>query len=202
MPTPIRILSLVVLLATPAFAAKSGDATAVIKKANTRFQELLAKEAAPGSAEEKQLTETMTKELRDLFDIRDLAKRALVDHWDKMKPAQREEIVNLLQKLVERNYVKSLRTRLKYQVEYKPEEPSGAEVRVKTTVKSEKNGRPVDIDVDYLLGDMQGKLRVSDVVTDEVSMLKNYRSQFNRIISKDGVDGLLKRMRDKDAKGD
>ena len=144
----------------------------------------------------------MTRELRDLFDIRDLARRALVDHWDGMKPAERDEVVLLLQKLVEKNYVKSLRSRLKVQVDYKVETPQGDTVLVRTVVRAEKKGRPVDIAVDYVLGrDAAGAaLRVFDVVTDDVSMLKNYRSQFNRIIAKEGVAGLLARMRAKDAK--
>ena len=194
-------LTLPLLCAAPALA-RAGDATRVIRKANDRFQELLARQARPGSPEEKQLTETMTKELRDLFDIRDLARRALVDHWDGMKPAERDEVVLLLQKLVEKNYVKSLRSRLKVQVDYKVETPQGDTVLVRTVVRAEKKGRPVDIAVDYVLGqDAAGAaLRVFDVVTDDVSMLKNYRSQFNRIIAKEGVAGLLARMRAKDAK--
>jgi phospholipid transport system substrate-binding protein len=168
--------------------AQGGEATAVIKKANARFQELLGKNAPPAE---------MTRELRALFDIRDLARRALVDHWDKMKEADRNEIVDLLQQLVEKSYTLSLKKNLKYRVDYQGEVPDREHVLVKTVVHAEKKKRPVQISVHYLLSKDKGTWRVLDVITDDVSMLKNYRSQFNRIIAKDGVPGLLAKMRKK-----
>ena len=199
------VMLLTVSLATPARAAE-GQATAVIKKANARFQELLAKKAPP---------EQITTELRALFDIRDLAKRALVDHWDKLKPAERDEIVTLLQQLVEKSYTKSLKNNLKYRVDYLKELPAKDQVTVKTVIHAGgpaglgpagggggqpppgKKKRPVEITVDYVLVKEAAGWRAIDVVTDDVSMLKNYRSQFNRIIAKEGVAGLLAKMRKK-----
>lgn len=183
------------LFSSAALAASSAEA--VIKQASERFQSLLKDKVPPGSDAEKKLAATLTKELRQLFDIRDLAQRALVDHWNRLGPAERDEIAFLLQKLVERSYVKSLRSRLTYLVEYKGEQAQGDAVVVKTVVSSEKNGRPVVIRVDYLLRKDGQAFRVFDVVTDDVSMLKNYRSQFNRIIAKEGASGLLAKMRKK-----
>jgi phospholipid transport system substrate-binding protein len=177
-----------ILLCAARAEAQRGEATAVVKKAHSRFQELLARNAPPAE---------MTRELRALFDIRDLARRALVDHWDKLKEAERNEIIDLLQQLVEKSYTLSLKKNLKYRVDYKAEVPEKDQVRVRTLVHAEKKKRPVEISVDYLLTKDKGAWRVVDVITDDVSMLKNYRSQFNRIIAKEGVPGLLAKMRKK-----
>ncbi len=189
----MRIALLLLLLAPAAWARPTGSTT--IEKANTRLRELLATKAE-GNAERKLLAK-VTTELRDLFDIGDLARRALVDHWDKMTPNQRTRLVDTLRSIVERNYIRQLRSNLEYAIQYKGEEPQGADVLVKTVIQAQRKGRPFEVTVDYLLHPAGDTWKVYDVTTDEVSILQNYRSQFNRIIAKEGVDGLIGRMKGK-----
>jgi phospholipid transport system substrate-binding protein len=193
----MKILSIFLLLiglVAPAAAAE-GSATDAIRTANTRVRELLSEKVTPGTDAERKNATRVTSELRDLFDIGDLAKRALVDHWATMTPAQRSGLVETLRDVVERNYVSQLRSNLAYEIVYQGEEPRGEDVVVKTIIKAERGGRPVEIPVDYVLHHEAAGWRTYDVVTDEVSLVTNYRSQFNRIIGKDGVDGLIRRMK-------
>ena len=178
-----------------ASAADQGPASEAIRTANTRVRELLSTHAQPGSEASRKAASKITRELRDLFDIGDLAKRALVDHWQEMSAAQRTSLVDTLRLIVERNYIAQLRSNLNYDIVYQGEEPQGGDV--KTVIKAERSGRPVEIPVEYLLHAEAGGFRAYDVVTDDVSILKNYRSQFNRIIAKEGIDGLIRRMKAK-----
>ena len=77
--------------------------------------------------------------------------------------------------------------------------PSG-QILVKTEVKTKRRGRPYTVAVDYLLRKDGGKHRAFDVFTDGVGLVENYRAQFGKLISKYGMDGLLKRRRKKLAK--
>lgn len=181
--------------ALPASAATG--ATEEIRNANEKVRELLSTQVERGSDAERKNASKITHELRDLFDIGDLAKRALVDHWQEMTPAQRNSLVDTLRSIVERNYIAQLRSNLSYQTVYNGEEKQGDDVVVKTTIKAQRGGRPVEIGVDYRLRPEGNGWRVYDVVTDDVSILKNYRSQFNRIIGKEGIDGLIRRMKAK-----
>jgi phospholipid transport system substrate-binding protein len=190
----LAILLLGIALSAPAAGAE-GSATDAIRNANTRVRDLLGEKVAPGGDAERKNATRVTSELRDLFDIGDLAKRALVDHWATMSPAQRTGIVDTLREVVERNYVNQLRSNLAYEIVYQGEEPRGEDVVVKTVIKAERGGRPVEIPVDYVLHKEAAGWRAYDVVTDEVSLVTNYRSQFNRIIGKEGVDGLIRRMK-------
>jgi phospholipid transport system substrate-binding protein len=167
--------------------------TDTIRDANTTVRTLLKQ---PGTDAK------VTHELRDLFDIGDLAKRALVDHWKDMSEKQRNDLVETLRQVVEKNYVAQLRSNLDYEIVYVGEEPHGEDVVVKTVIKAQKKGRPVEIPVDYTLRADGDHWRAYDVITDEVSILDNYRSQFNRIIAKDGIDGLIRRMKTRLEKGD
>ena len=186
---------MVMAAALPASAA--AGAIDEIRDANNKVRELLSTQVERGGDAERKNASKITHELRDLFDIGDLAKRALVDHWQEMTPAQRNSLVDTLRLIVERNYIAQLRSNLSYQIVYNGEEKQGDDVVVKTTIKAERGGRPVEIGVDYRLRPEGNGWRAYDVITDDVSILKNYRSQFNRIIAKEGIDGLIRRMKAK-----
>jgi phospholipid transport system substrate-binding protein len=190
-----------VLAAGTAIATKDSPSNA-IRSANSRMRELLSSRPAGGNPD-RRVANRVTSELRGLFDIGDLARRALADHWKEMSPRQREQLVETLRLIVERNYISQLRSNLDYEIEYRGEEPRGDDVLVKTVIKASRSGRPVEIPVEYVLREDGGRWRAYDVITDDVSLLRNYRSQFNRIIAKEGPDGLIRRMKERlDRPGD
>lgn len=198
-------LSLTVSAAAPAFAEKApapavakGPGVTAVKQANESISSLLKQKAAPNSREEKELAGKVTTSVRDFLDIEQLGKRAMVDNWAKLSKPQQDEFSQLLRSLIEENYVKGLRANLAYQVEYVSEstDASGNTV-VATKVKTQRHGRPFTIAVDYVLVKDGGKLRAFDVRTDGVGLVENYRAMFNKIIAKDGFDGLIARMKKK-----
>ncbi len=137
----------------------------------------------------------LTAVLHDLLDYEELSKRALQDQWGTISPAQRSEFVGLLSRLVERNYQKSLESTLDFKIRYAGEVPGQNGVVVQTLARSKTNGRAPEVAVDYTLVERSGSWKVFDVTTDGVSLVDNYRSQFNRIIHKDGFDALLGRLK-------
>jgi phospholipid transport system substrate-binding protein len=165
-----------------------------VRRANERLRELLAQPAANQAAKDK-INQQVTRELGGLLDIGLLAERSLVDHWEKMTPQQRADVVATLKAIIEKNYLSQLRGNLEYRIDDLGEEPKDGNVKVKTAIRAEKHGRPTKILVDYTLRPEGASWRVFDVITEEVSILNNYRSQFNRIIAKEGVDGLIAKMK-------
>jgi phospholipid transport system substrate-binding protein len=209
----IMILALVLLAPAAGWAQGQGQAPAqaqasgadgvgvqTVRKANDQVQELLRQKAPPGSAEEKRLASQVTRSVRDFLDIDTLGKRAMRDHWDRLSEAKRREFLRLLRELVEANYIKALRANLNYEVKYLGEKPEGDQLLVNTEVQARRRGRPRSIAIDYQLNRDGQAWRAFDVVTDGVGLVENYRAQFNKIINRDGIDGLLDRMRKKRAK--
>jgi phospholipid transport system substrate-binding protein len=178
-----------------------GAATTTVRQANDTLRELLRKKASPGSDEEKKLTKEVTSRLGTFLDVDELGRRALRDHWSKLGADQRREFTKLLRELVEANYLKALRGRLDYDVLYRDETTTKAGVRVATEVTALRNGRKQTMSIDYVLHRETGDWRVVDLVTDGVGLVENYRSQFNKVIAKEGIDGLLGRMRKKKLEG-
>jgi phospholipid transport system substrate-binding protein len=183
-------------------SAKPGAGTRAVRHANETISNLLRKKAAPGSDAEKKLAARVTTSVRDFLDVDLLGERALVDHWKTIPAAKQKELLDTLRALIEDNYVKGLRSNLEYTVEYAGEAAQqDGSILVSTTIVTKRHGRPYKIQVDYVLVDEKGHLRCYDVKTDGVGLVENYRAQFDKIIGKDGVDGLIARMKKKRQQG-
>jgi ABC-type transporter MlaC component len=181
-------------------AGKSGPGTQAVKAANDTIAGLLKQKVAAGSKEEKDLAAKVTTSVRDFLDIDQLGKRAMVDNWQKLSRPQQDQFLALLRALIEDNYIRGLRANLDYQVEYAGESTDkDGNVIVATKINTKRKGRPYTIEVDYVLVKDGAKLRAWDVKTDGVGLVENYRTMFDKIIAKDGFDGLIAKMKKKQA---
>jgi phospholipid transport system substrate-binding protein len=187
---------LALVLASTALAA-DGPATATVRQANDTLHALLRRKATPGSPEEKQQANEVTAKLQNFLDVDELGRRAMRDQWSKLKPAEQAEFTKLLREIVEGHYLRALRAELDYEVAYLGEKPKGDEATVSTELRVTRKGKKQVISVDYTLRKDKGAWRVFDIVTDGVGLVENYRGQFNQVIAKEGVEGLLARMRKK-----
>jgi phospholipid transport system substrate-binding protein len=201
----VLLLSLLIASASPAAmaqTAKSGPGTAAVKAANEKISTLLKQKPSAGSKEEKELAGKVTISVRDLLDIDELGKRAMADQWAKLTKEQQAEFLATLRALIEDNYVRGLRSNLTYSVDYTGESTDkDGNVVVSTTINTKRKGRPFKINIDYVLKKQGDKLKAWDVKTDGVGLVENYRTQFNKIIEKDGFGGLISRMKKKQNAG-
>ncbi len=182
----------------PAKAAASGPGTAAVKAANDKISALLKQKPAAGSPQEKELAGKVTTSVRDFLDIDELGKRAMADQWAKLTEAQRNEFLSTLRALIEDNYVRGLRSNLSYTVDYNGETTDkDGNIVVTTTINTKRKNRALKIQIDYVLKKDGGKLKAWDVKTDGVGLVENYRTQFNKIVAKEGFDGLIARMKKK-----
>ena len=184
------------LLVAPAFAraATAPSATTQLKQQNDRIDKLLKQKRAGADGAAK---EEMRSIVNGLLDYEELSKRALANHWGEITAAQQAEFVKTLRELIEKNYLKQLQTNLDYEVIYKGETGTADDASVSTLVKIRTKGKSTDTPIDYKMKKVGERWLVYDVITDDVSMVKNYRQQFNKIISNEGFDALLKKMRTK-----
>jgi phospholipid transport system substrate-binding protein len=194
---PLVFILAMPLLLQPASARGAESPIQVLQHTNEKVVKLLEKKTKPGSAEEKRVKSEAKKLINTLLDYGELGKRALAKNWGKRTEKERIEFVGLLRDLIERNYVKQLKSNLGYKIEYKKETIEGDEAKVETVVKVEKKGKVSEIAIEYVMRKAPTGWMVYDVVTDEVSIVKNYRSQFNRIIKRESYEALVKKMRKK-----
>jgi phospholipid transport system substrate-binding protein len=186
-------------LAAPA-SAQTGPATRYLRQRNEEVARLLRREATTDAAR-AQRSQEVTRILSDLLDYEELSRRSLGTHWDGRTEAQRREFVDLLRQLVERNYEANLERVLDYEINYTAETTGADGTVVTTEARSRVERRQPPVEITYTLHLQGSSWRVFDVVTDGVSLVRNYRNQFNRIITEHNWDELIRRMRDRLARG-
>jgi phospholipid transport system substrate-binding protein len=190
------IVALCALSAAPGFAADKGPSD-VLKHFNKQVEVLLRKTPAKDSPEAKKQQEDIKQNAAQLLDYSELAKRSLAQHWETLKPAQREEFNATFREMLEKNYVKQIKSNIDYQVQYLDESVTGDESRVKTIIKIKDKGKTLDAEIEYKMHKVGPNWMVFDIITDEVSLVRNYKTQFNKIIAEQGYDKLIEKMKSK-----
>jgi phospholipid transport system substrate-binding protein len=185
-------LAALALVEPSAFAGSSAEE--FIQTRQTQVTTLLRQ--GQGTQRDKQVAAV----LDGMIGYEELAKRSLAGHWGELSEAQHKEFTDILRRLVQRSYEKNMKNILDYRVEYLGEEPSSEGVVVHTRASSAQKPEEEPITLDYRLlpGD---SWKVVDIVTEGSSLLNNYKNQFHRVIQKDGYEALVKRMKDRLAKG-
>lgn len=195
MTAPLRVFALLasLLLSLPALAQAQDPAAAqqFLERNQERAQELLRQR--PGTRRDAQLTEL----LNTMLDYEELSRQALRDHWEARSAEEQQAFVDLLRQLVEKSYTNSLEQTLSFEVSWENAEARRDGVQVESVARSRNDRRAEPVSIDYRLRLVEGQWRVYDIRTDGVSLVRNYRRQFNRIIERDGWDGLLGRMRER-----
>ena len=170
---------------------------AELKRSNLALDKVLQKNRPNWSPEAELQRSEVRKIVGSFLDYGELARRALARHWDPLTPKQREEFVNTLRELVERSYLRQVHGNAAYNIKYDKEEKNGNEASVTATLNTTARGKKVVIALEYKMLHKDGHWVVYDVLTDDQSMLENYRAEFNKIITKESFEALLKKMKKK-----
>lgn len=190
----IVLLSFVILVlfSLPAYAGPPTDA--VQASVNKGFEVLRDPKLKAESAKEAK-KEKLRLIYNDLFDDIEMGKRTLGRNWNKLNVAQRQEFVVLFRQILEKAYIDKILAYTDEKVLFERENAvSGTQAEVLTkVVTSAKKEIPIAYRV--LLKD--GTWRVYDVVIENVSLVQNYRTQFNDILSTNTPEQLLETLRKK-----
>jgi phospholipid transport system substrate-binding protein len=129
------------------------------------------------------------------FDWREMASRSLGVHWQPLSEAERAEFVQVFGELIHRVFITKLERYSGEDIKYTGERVEGVLSVVGTRFVT-KPGQ--EIPVDYRLINRDGRWRVYDVVVDGVSLVSNYRSQFDKVVRASSYPELVKRLQDKE----
>jgi phospholipid transport system substrate-binding protein len=128
----------------------------------------------------------------EIFDFRELSQRALARHWQARTPAERDEFVQLFADLLERSYIGKIEM---YSggdsIQYTSETAEGDQATVRTRIVTRSG---TEIPVDYRMHRVGDRWLVYDVAIEGVSLVANYRAQFNKIIQTSSFKGLVDKL--------
>ncbi len=132
----------------------------------------------------------------DIFDFTETAKRSLGRHWQPRTPAERKEFVELFANLLERSYLSKIELYSGERIAYLGDTIEGDQATVRTRIMT-KHG--TEIPVDYKMYKQGDRWLVYDVIIEGVSLIANYRTQFNKIIQTSSYQELVRKMKTKQA---
>jgi phospholipid transport system substrate-binding protein len=187
-------LSLALLALAWATAALAGPPTRFLESQVQAVRDLLKVPVAKGK--ELEADAKLLAIVDPLMEFDALSERALQKHWPTLKPEQRAEFSSVFRELVFRSYLKKVRAaNEEYTLVYEDEEAKGRKAANVTVIAKTKKA---DVELVFHLVAVEGRRFVAeDVIIDEVSLVANYREQFNKIIANEGFDALIARMKKK-----
>ena len=190
--TPLYLLVYLSLLAFPVWA---DTPTVLIKSAVDQAINTLTDPYLQGEDKKEERRTLLRQIILSRFDFREMAKRSLGAHWLKRTREDKSEFVRLFTNFVEKVYlgrIESYNNGEKFIYSNERIEGPNAEVRSKIlTSKGE------EFQINYKLHRVGKEWKIYDVVVENISLINNYRSQFNRIITKTSYDELVSIMRQK-----
>lgn len=172
--------------------AAAGPVTDQLKPEIERVVAVLENPALKGPAKTAERRQAIRAITDEVFDWAEMARRSLGRHWSERTAAEQGEFVPLFRDLIERAYISKLEQYSGEKVQYAGELMDGKQATVRTKVML-KSGNEAPID--YRLSREGDRWRIYDVLIENVSLVSNYRTQFDGIIRSSSYDELVKRIR-------
>jgi phospholipid transport system substrate-binding protein len=190
---PVIALILLSIWLTPGSAA-GGVPTDQIKSTVDKALVVLKDPRFKPAAKAKERREQLKQILFARFDFTEMAKRSLGANWRRRTPKEQEEFVRLFTDLLERAYADTIESYGDEKIVYVGERLDGAYADISSKVLTSKGE---EFSLNYRAHFVGGEWRVYDVVVENISMVNNYRSQFNRVITNASYEELVRRLKDK-----
>lgn len=143
---------------------------------------------------EQKRRQALKKTISVIFDYEEMAKRSLGKHWNQRSEPEKKQFTDLFASLLENSYASKIESYNNEKIIYVKDEQDGDHAEVRSKVVTTKRD---EFSLDYRLMNHNGKWMVYDVVIEGVSLVSNYRSQFNRIITANGYSELVKKLQNK-----
>ena len=173
---------------------QAGEPLTLIKKTIDDVIDILKNEELkkPDKGADRQAE--LRRVIGERFDYEEMSKRSLALHWKKISAKEKQEFIPLFSDLLERSYINKIESYTDEQILYTNENIDDGYAVVKTKIITKRN---VEVPIEYRLSKKNNQWRVYDVVIEGVSLINNYRNQFNKIIRQDSYQELVQRMKNK-----
>ncbi len=188
----VRILVTFALLIAGFSPAWAGAPTDTLREYTEAVQKVLDDPALKTDERRMERRAAVRKLAIEAFDVQETAQRALGTHWQQRSPAEREEFVGLFADLLERSYIAKIDLYGGERLRFTEERVDGdnAIVRARVTTKT-----GTEVPVEGRMHKKGDRWLIYDVAIENISLIANYRAQFDRIIRTSSYAELVKRLR-------
>jgi phospholipid transport system substrate-binding protein len=182
---------LTLVLSMPVYA---GTPTETLKKTVDEVINVLKDKSLKAEDKREEKISRLSSAVGETFNFKEMAKRALDKHWNTITSQEQKDFQVLFRKLLERTYTERIENYSDEKVIYLDELIKGKYALVKTKVV---NNQKKTIPVNYKMKQFGSQWMVYDVVIEGVSLVRNYKTQFDQIITNQSYQELVKRLNKK-----
>jgi phospholipid transport system substrate-binding protein len=190
----VKIFGLLLTLLFLSASAHAGVPTEQIKGTVDKAVLVLKDPRLKPAAKTKERREQLRQILFARFDFTEMAKRALGSNWRRRTPQEQDEFVRLFTEILERAYADIIESYTDEKIVYLNERVEGGFADVGSKILT---SRGEEYSVNYKAHLISNEWKVYDVIAENISLVNNFRSQFNRVIANSSYEELLRRLRDK-----
>jgi phospholipid transport system substrate-binding protein len=190
--TRFTLLCLLGVLATMAADGAGPGPTEQLRGAIDRVLAVLDDPALKAPARAADRHRAVRQIADEIFDFEETARRAMAQHWRSLTPIQQRDFVEVFSDLLERAYMSKIELYSGEKIQYPGERVEGDVATVWTRIITKKG---VEVPIDYRMLKRGERWRIYDVSIEGVSLVANYRTQFNSVVRTSSYDELIKRMR-------
>ena len=185
------------LIAGSAIAQEAPDA--MVKRVSQEVLTIIKSDPKVQAGDQARIREVVETKLLPNFDFERLTALAMGRNWRQATPEQQKQLVEQFRTLLVRTYSGALTQYRDQTMDYKPlrADANATEVTVRTEVVRQGQA-PVPID--YSMAKAASGWKVYDVIVGGVSLVTNYRDEFNEQIKSGGIDGLIKTLQAKNGR--
>jgi phospholipid transport system substrate-binding protein len=187
------LLATCLLTLNPA-ALRAGVPTEQVRQTADRVLSVLQDSRLKSADKQKERRDQIRQIVASRFDFAEMAKRSLGSNWQKVNNDEQRQFVELFTELLEKSYADQIESYDGEKIVYGRENVSQDQADVDTKILTKKGEQ---ISVNYKLRSAGNDWKVYDVVIENISLVNNFRSQFNRILANASFAELLKKLQSK-----
>jgi phospholipid transport system substrate-binding protein len=194
-----KLLSLFLLAAIaagPALAQDPGAPDVLVRNVTLEVVDLITKDREIKSGNKSKLVEVIESKVLPHFNFTAMTGLAMGQSWNKSTPEQKKRLTEEFRTLLVRTYASALAAFSEQRLEFRPlrARPTDTDVIVNVRV-IQPGSQPIA--VDYAMEKTAAGWKVYDVMVGGVSLVANYRTEFNNMVRESGIDGLIKNLQAK-----
>jgi phospholipid transport system substrate-binding protein len=190
----VKIIVFVLALFFISASARAGVPTDQIKGTVDKAVLVLKDPRLKPAAKVRERRDQLKQILFARFDFTEMAKRALGSNWRRRTPQEQDEFVRLFTDILERAYADIIDSYTDERIIYLNERIEGGFADVGSKILT---SRGEEYSINYKAHLVSNEWKVYDVIAENISLVNNYRSQFNRVIANSSYEELLRRLKDK-----
>ena len=185
--------AILVLCAAAGPATAADDPMTVVRTTVNQALTVLRDKQTPTATRQQQLRDIVSA----TFDFTTMSKSAMGYYWKQITPEQQQEFQRVFITFIENSYLAKINEFTSGEVKYLSAQNDGTQYSMVKTSVLMPGKSPIDLD--FRLLNKEGRWQVYDVTVDAVSIIANYRNQFNRIMASKGYSSLIGDLKSKEA---